>query len=174
MKNTVKVPRILKIESVEGFMVSCVFNNGESRIINFADLFKKWKLKKSDPEFILLNQEEFKKVSLYNRTLSWDNVRINLVDFDGNEVSHSFELSPEVLFENSEPNVTSNNRYFFGKRIRKIRMEKGMTQDQLAEVSGTSKTYISRIENDLIEPELSTLYKIIEIGLGRKMMVDIK
>lgn len=174
MKNTIKVPRILKIESINGFNLTCVFNNGESRIVDFSDLFKKLKVKKGDPEFILTDQREFKKVTLRNRTLSWDNVKISLLDFDGNELEHPFEMSPEVLFENSKPNNTSNNRYYFGKIIKGFRRQKGMTQNQLAEVSGTSKTYISRLENDLIEPELSTLFKIIEIGLGHKLIIDIK
>jgi transcriptional regulator with XRE-family HTH domain len=49
-----------------------------------------------------------------------------------------------------------------------------LSQDQLAALSGTSKTYISRVENDLIEPELSTLYKIVELGLGKKIKVEIE
>ena len=164
MKNTIKVPRILKIESINGFNLTCVFNNGESRVVDFSELFKKLKVKKGDPEFILTDQREFKKVTLRNRTLSWDNVKISLLDFYGNELVYPFEMSPEVLFENSKPN----------KIIKGFRRQKGMTQNQLAEVSGTSKTYISRLENDLIEPELSTLFKIIEIGLGQKLIIDIK
>lgn len=39
----------------------------------------------------------------------------------------------------------------------------------MATLSGTSKTYISRVENNLIEPEFSTLYKIVEVGLGKKL-----
>lgn len=49
-----------------------------------------------------------------------------------------------------------------------------MSQEELAKLSGTSKTYISRIENNKIEPEFTTLYKIIEIGLGKRIIVEIK
>lgn len=174
MKSTVKLPRILKINSINGFTIECIFNNGETRIIDFAGLFKKWKLKPGDPEYVLTNEKEFRKVSLRNKTLSWKNVKIGLVDMDGNETIHPFEVSPDVLYKNSKPAATSGNRYFFGERIRKLRLGKGMTQDELAEASGTSKTYISRVENNLIEPELSTLYKIIEIGLGKRISIRIK
>ena len=53
------------------------------------------------------------------------------------------------------------------------KQEKGLSQQDLAVLSGTSKTYISRIENNLIEPEFSTLYKIVEVGLGKKLKVEI-
>jgi transcriptional regulator with XRE-family HTH domain len=49
-----------------------------------------------------------------------------------------------------------------------------MSQQELALVSGTSRTYISRIENDRSDIELATLRKIIETGLGRKMEITIK
>ena len=50
----------------------------------------------------------------------------------------------------------------------------GLCQNQLVRLSGARKTCISRIENDLIEPELSTLYKIVELGFGKKIKVEIK
>jgi len=46
-------------------------------------------------------------------------------------------------------------------------------QQELALVSGTSRTYISRIENDRSDIELDTLRKIIETGLGRKLEIRI-
>ena len=49
-----------------------------------------------------------------------------------------------------------------------------MSQQELALVSGTSRTYISRIENDRSDIELATLSKIIEIGLGKKLEILVK
>ena len=174
MKNFIKIPRILSIKTVEGFKITCIFNNGETRIIDFTELFRKWDVKKTDPEFILTDVNEFKNVWLRNSTLSWKNVKIILTDFEGNNIIQPFELSPDLLFKNSIPILKSGNRFYFGTIIKKLRLQKGMTQLKLAEVSGTSKTYISRVENDLIEPELSTLYKIVEIGLGKRLRIDIK
>ena len=44
-----------------------------------------------------------------------------------------------------------------GVMIHELRKEKGLTQDQLAKRCGTTKTYISRIENDASDIRLSIL-----------------
>lgn len=173
MKKTIKIPRILKIKSIEGFKLSCIFNNGETRIIDFKKLFGKWKITKKDPEFLLLNESEFRKVTLRNQTLSWKNIPIELSDIEGNKTIHAYELSPDVLYKNSQPAEDTKHTFFFGTIIKRMRIEKGISQQDLATLSGTSKTYISRIENNLIEPEFSTLYKIVELGLGKKLKVEI-
>jgi HTH-type transcriptional regulator/antitoxin HipB len=41
-----------------------------------------------------------------------------------------------------------------------------MTQEQLAEKCGTTKTYISRIENNASDIRLSTLMRIFREGFG--------
>jgi DNA-binding XRE family transcriptional regulator len=174
MKKTIKMPRILKILSVKGMTVTCVFNNGETRALDFKGLFKKWKVTKNDPEYVLLDEHEFGKVTLRNQTLSWKNVPIELPDLKGKTVVHPYELSPDLLYNESQPVKDQDRHFYFGAIIKKTRIRNGLSQDQLAALSGTSKTYISRVENDLIEPELSTLYKIVELGLGKKIKVEIK
>ncbi|MBL0883683.1 MAG: helix-turn-helix transcriptional regulator [Chitinophagaceae bacterium] len=61
-----------------------------------------------------------------------------------------------------------------GTLIYEARLEKGLTQEQLAEKCGTNKAYISRIENDLKEVRISTLRKIVEVGLGGQLNLSIK
>ena len=53
-----------------------------------------------------------------------------------------------------------------GVMIQELRKEQGLTQEQLAEKCGTTKTYISRIENNASDIRLSTLMRIIREGLG--------
>lgn len=53
-----------------------------------------------------------------------------------------------------------------GAMLHEARLKKGLTQEQLAQRCGTNKAYISKIENDVKEVRLSTLQKIIEVGLG--------
>ena len=53
-----------------------------------------------------------------------------------------------------------------GAMILDARLQKGMTQEQLAEKCGTNKAYISKVENDIKDVRISTLQKIIEVGLG--------
>lgn len=61
-----------------------------------------------------------------------------------------------------------------GALIHDTRLELGMTQEQLAEKVGTTKSYISKIENNIKEARISTLQKIIEIGFGGKLELNIK
>ncbi len=61
-----------------------------------------------------------------------------------------------------------------GALIHEARLEKGLTQEQLAEKVGTTKSYISKIENNIKEVRLSTLKKIIELGLGGNLELSIK
>lgn len=62
-----------------------------------------------------------------------------------------------------------------GVMLQELRKEQGMTQEQLAAKCGTTKTYISRIENDASDIRLTTLMRIIRQGFGKhlKMSVEI-
>ncbi|MFZ1323219.1 MAG: helix-turn-helix transcriptional regulator [Ignavibacteria bacterium] len=61
-----------------------------------------------------------------------------------------------------------------GVKLQELRMEKGLTQEELAEKCGTSKSFISRIENNASDFRLSTLMRIVHKGLGGhlKLRVD--
>lgn len=61
-----------------------------------------------------------------------------------------------------------------GFLIQQARLEKGMTQEELAEKCGTNKGYISKIENNIKEVRISTLQKIVELGLGGHLELSIK
>ena len=61
-----------------------------------------------------------------------------------------------------------------GYLIQQARLEKGLTQEELAEKCGTNKGYISKIENNLKEVRISTLQKIVELGLGGHLELSIK
>ena len=65
-------------------------------------------------------------------------------------------------------------QFKLGALIHEARLEKGMTQEQLAIKCGTTKSYISRIENNVKEVRLSTLQKIVELGLGGHLELSIK
>jgi len=64
--------------------------------------------------------------------------------------------------------------FAIGEIIREERRLASMTQEQLAEKTGTKKSFISRIENGHSDIQLSTLYKLIELGLGRKISLMIR
>lgn len=56
-----------------------------------------------------------------------------------------------------------------GAILRELRIKQGLTQEQLAQKCGTSKTSISRIENNAGDLRLSTLMRIIRVGLGSQL-----
>lgn len=61
-----------------------------------------------------------------------------------------------------------------GFLIQQARLEKGLTQEQLAERIGTNKGYISKVENNIKDVRLSTLQKIVELGLEGTLELSIK
>lgn len=63
--------------------------------------------------------------------------------------------------------------FAIGEIIRDERKNAKMTQEQLAEKTGTKKSFISRIENGHSDIQLSTLFKLIEIGLGKQIDLTI-
>ena len=66
------------------------------------------------------------------------------------------------------------DNFKIGALIHDTRLELGMTQEELAEKIGTSKSYISKIENNLKETRISTLQKIVELGFGGRLELNIK
>lgn len=66
------------------------------------------------------------------------------------------------------------DNFKIGALIQEARLEKGLTQEELAEKVGTTKSYISKIENNIKEVRISTLQKIVELGLGGRLLLSIK
>jgi len=60
-----------------------------------------------------------------------------------------------------------------GAMLQELRKEQGLTQEQLAVKCGTTKTYISRIENNVSDIRLSTLMRIIREGLGKHLILSV-
>lgn len=166
------VKRIIKIHRIQEFKIYCLFNNGKSRIIDFKELFNKWKISEGDEEQIIADSaEEFAKVELIEGTLTWNNVKSNGYDESGNTIEFPYQLDPIVLYENSIKDTSREIE--LGLLIKQTRHDLGLTQEELADKSGTTKHYISRIENNRTGIELSTLKRIIEGGFGKRMQISI-
>lgn len=63
--------------------------------------------------------------------------------------------------------------YTLSEMLKEARKEAGLTQEQLATRLGTKKSYISRLENGKCDVQLSTLYRLFEEGLGRRITISI-
>jgi ribosome-binding protein aMBF1 (putative translation factor) len=60
-----------------------------------------------------------------------------------------------------------------GEMLKEARRDAKLTQEELALKIGTKKSYISRIERGQSDIQLSTFYKLIEIGLGKHLNITI-
>ena len=63
--------------------------------------------------------------------------------------------------------------FAIGEVIREARKEAHLTQDDLAKKTGTRKSFISRIENGHSDIQLSTLYRLVEVGFGKRINLTI-
>jgi len=173
MRQKIKIPRIVKIEKISGHKIQCMFNNGESRVLDFQKIFKQWNVNEDDFEYPLLDEKEFNSVKLRNYTLSWPNIEIKVMGENGENLTLPYEIGADVLYELSE-GIKEPSNYRYGRLIKSARLKAGLTQEQLAMRSGTTRFYISRIENDKTDLEMSTFRKIVEAGLGKRLKLTIE
>lgn len=59
--------------------------------------------------------------------------------------------------------------FIISEMLKEARKAAKITQEELAKKTGTKKSYISRIENAKGNIQLSTLIRIFEIGLNKKI-----
>ena len=67
----------------------------------------------------------------------------------------------------------SNSSQEVAKQLRDVRKSQGMTQESLAELVGTKKSNISRLESGRYNPSLDFLVKVAG-GLGKQIQVKVK
>jgi ribosome-binding protein aMBF1 (putative translation factor) len=60
-----------------------------------------------------------------------------------------------------------------GVLLKELRLQTGLTQEQLAERINTKKTVVSRMENHSEDMRLSTLSKVVE-AFGKKLQIVIR
>ena len=60
-----------------------------------------------------------------------------------------------------------------GEMLKEERKRAKLTQEQLAEKTGTKKSYISRIEAGKSDIQISTFNRIIEQGLNKRVHISI-
>tara|TARA_B100000809_G_C14748596_1_gene391270 strand:- start:15 stop:236 length:222 start_codon:yes stop_codon:yes gene_type:complete len=53
-------------------------------------------------------------------------------------------------------------KIIFGKILKELRLEKGLTQEALAEHSNLGVTFISKLENGKRQPTITTLFQLAE------------
>ena len=95
-----------------------------------------------------------------NKLVSWDDHLNSKYGVIGTPTREKYEAE----FEN----------FKIGVLIQDARKQQNITQEELAIKSGTTKNYISRIENDASDIWLSTLMRIIREGLGGRLKISLE
>lgn len=175
IKKGERLPRILKINWIEksNLRISVLCNTGENRILDYKHILKNvWKVIKTDPDYKLLDPEVFAKAKCDGRTLVWDDVKIWFKGMDGKMRLEYYDVGPDTLYDLSTPDESLN--FSIGAMVKKARLAAHLTQDEVAQKAGTSRTYITKLENDKQDIEVMTLKKIVEAGLGKRLQISIK
>jgi ribosome-binding protein aMBF1 (putative translation factor) len=63
--------------------------------------------------------------------------------------------------------------FMIGEIVKEERRLAKMTQEQLADKIGAKKSFISRIESGQTDIQLSTLFRLLELGLGKKVDLNV-
>ena len=127
MRKNIKMPRILKINSIEGLTISVVFNNGESRVVDFRKLLIDNGIKDNSPASVLFDPIEFAKVKLIGHTLSWDNVEQTMTSKIGDKIRVAYEIGADVLLKYSQAEKP-DSLHKIGQLIKETRLKTGMSQ----------------------------------------------
>ena len=162
--------RISKIISVEPFKITALWNNGEIRINDFSKSFEIWANSENNHLLGLMNWEIFKDVSVTNeppRTMEWKNYPITFT-WKGKTQTAPTDLDPDVLYHESVF-LRKIEAIPVGNILKKARENAGLSQTDVAINAGTTRNYISRIENGKSDIQLETLHKIVELGLGKQL-----
>jgi len=64
--------------------------------------------------------------------------------------------------------------FVIGELLKEERLGANLSQEELANRIGAKKSYISRIENGKSDIQLSTLFKLFELGLGKRISILIE
>lgn len=104
-------------------------------------------------------KKEIPKISK-NNIVNWDSHLDKKYGVHGTETRTAFEMKAQS--------------FILGELLKDEREKANLTQAEMAEKTGTKKSYISRIENGHGDIQLSTLYRLIEKGLNRKLELTIR
>lgn len=145
------------------YRIFCCFDKGNLVVLFNGFQKKSQKTPKKEIDVALRLKEAYfnlKKEIIMNK----ENIR-NAKNFD-----ELLDIKYGNVGTEKRDDFEEKAQYFIISEILKeARKEANMTQEQLADKVGTKKSYISRLENGKCDIQLSTLYRIFEYGLGKRV-----
>lgn len=93
--------------------------------------------------------KEYKKITNFDQLIDLEHGKI------GSEQRNQYEENVQL--------------FIVSEMLKSARKEANLTQEELAIKAGTKKSYISKLENGKVNIQLSTLIRIFEQGLNRRI-----
>lgn len=167
-----KLPRITKIVSIEPYKITVIWTTAEIRVIDFEPFFQQWNKNANEHLLALKDWEVFKHVAVSeSKTLEWLN-HTSVVNFRNKRIEVPTSLDPDMLYEQSLF-IKNIDTIPVGVMLKEAREKAGLSQAEVALSAGTTRNYISRIENGKSDIQLETLHKIVALGLGKELKVEV-
>jgi DNA-binding XRE family transcriptional regulator len=94
------------------------------------------------------------------------------INFRNKRIEVPTSLDPDVLYEQSLF-IKNIDTIPVGVMLKEAREKAGLSQAEVALSAGTTRNYISRIENGKSDIQIETLHKIVTLGLGKELKVEV-
>jgi len=164
-KRYVNFPRLASVAVQEDNCLVLTFQSAEKRLLDLARAERT--LGRTLPRgSVRIN--EFHALEWPDAALEIDELGAfsELID-----LKHSrFSLGADTVLELSTP-IGPDFRQTLGQRIKTVRAELGLSQEEVAHRMGTQRTYISQVENGRSDIEIQSLKRLVEVGLGRALEI---
>lgn len=160
------IPRVKEIAPIADFKLHIVFDDGKTVIYDVKEDIK------TIPSYALLESEDglFEQVRLdSSRSRVYWNDKIDLPS----DILYEYgEQANELIVEHQSDFTEKNNLQALYdeliKNLVKLRKEKGLTQHQLALMSGVKQPAIARLEKGDCIPKADTIMKLL-FAMGKRM-----
>lgn len=149
--------RIVKIKTMENFVVSVVFQNGIEKEYDLKKLFDIF------PQFNQLKED----MNLYK------SVHIDIGGY-GIFWNDELDLAADEIWDNGVSfgkTAEQDIKTYVGYKVTEARNEVKMTQKELAEKTSIYQADISNIERGISNPSVQTLQRLAE-GMGMKLQIE--
>lgn len=148
--------RIQSVKPLNDLRLSVLFQNGVEKEYNIQNLYSVLpQFKEFETNTDLFNQVQ---VDAGGYGISWD----DRLDLDAEDI---WDGGIEICIHDVDV------AFLLAESLMKMRDEVGMTQKQLAEVTGIYQADISKIERGLANPSLFTLKRLAD-GMGAKLKLE--
>jgi len=162
LKSTEGIYEIWVLTAFKSIRILCFLDEGNLVILTNCFVKKTQKTPKKEIKLAQKTENRIfkrKKQKKMKNITTFENILENKYGKNGTEKRDKYDMN-SLAFR-------------LGVMLKEARNEANLTQEQLAEKTGTKKSYISRIERGLSDIQISTYYKLIEIGIGKSLNISI-